>query len=76
MQSLQQEKSVAHFLHRLDAGEFTGASGGVLQSPKGFGSRTNDEARIWRIELVSWWMKCGHSLEFSICVSSISGKVY
>jgi hypothetical protein len=37
-------------------------SGSALQSPKGFGSRTIEEARIWQIELVSWWMKCGLSL--------------
>ena len=62
IQSLQQGKSVTKFLDTLDAGEVTGASAGALQSPKGFGSRTSEEARIWRIELVSWWMKCGLSL--------------
>ena len=51
MQSLQQGKSVTNFLDKLDAGEVTGASGGALQPPKGFGSRTSEEARIWWIEL-------------------------
>ena len=47
MQSLQQGKSVTNFLDKLDAGEVTGASGSALQPPKGFGSRTSEEARIW-----------------------------
>ena len=46
MLSLQQGKSVANYLDKLEAGEVTGASGGALQSPKGFGSRTSGEAGL------------------------------
>ena len=41
MLSLQQGKSAANYLDKLDTGKVTGASGGALQSPKRFGSRTS-----------------------------------
>ena len=36
----QKGKSVSTFLDQLDAGEIVGASGAVMQTPHGFGTRT------------------------------------